>query len=139
MDSDDLVKEFEKAQGIINGYGSILEKALAVPYGAPVSLLPYTKEEIKKAIKMAVLILKKVEPDPQKTIEQLKICYVQLANFIADDAAAVAAKAHDALNAGDPSKITPAETQQALNGVEQISQELKVLSQEFEDYVASLG
>ena len=78
MDNDDLVKEFEKAQGIINGYGSILEKAFAVPYGAPVSLLPYTKEEIKKAIKIAVLILKKVEPDPQKTIEQLNICYVQL-------------------------------------------------------------
>lgn len=139
MDSDDLVKEFEKAQGIINGYGSILEKAFAMPYGAPASLLPYTKEEIKKAIKMAVLILKKVEPDAQATIEQLKICYVQLANFIADDDAAVAAKAHDALNAGDPSKITPAETQQALEGVEQISEELKVLSQEFEDYVSSLG
>ncbi len=139
MDSEDLVKEFEKAQGIINDYGSILEKAFVMPYGAPASLLPYTKEEIKKAIKMAVLILKKVEPDPQKTIEQLKICYVQLANFIADDDAAVAAKAHDALNAGDPSKLTPAETQQALDGVEQISQELKVLSQEFEDYVSSLG
>lgn len=139
MDSDDLVKEFEKAQGIINGYGSVLEKAFSMPYGAPTSLLPYPKEEIKKAIKLAVLILKKVEPEAQATIEQLKICYVQLANFISDDEAAIAAKAHDALSSGDSSKITPAETQQALHGVEQISQDLQVLSQEFEDYVGSLN
>lgn len=138
METNDLVKEFEKAQSIINGYGGVLESAFSMPYGAPESLLPFTKDEIKRAIKLAALILTKVEPTAEATVQQLKVCYVQLASFIPDEEASIAAKAQDALDSGDPSRITSAETQQALDRVEQISQESQALSSEFETYMQEI-
>jgi hypothetical protein len=139
MNTDDLIREFEKAQAVINDYGKVLEKALAMTYGAPESLLPYSREEIKRAIKLAVLILIKVEPSARDTIEQLRTCYVQLASFIADEEAAVGARAQAALDAGELPQMPAPDAQKALDRAQRIRTESQTLSLEFDHYLGDIG
>lgn len=139
MDANTLVKEFEKAQDIINDYGAVLQTASTMAYGVPESSLPHAKKEIKKAIKLTVLILSKMEPSAKTTIQQLKSAYTLLANFVPDEDAKLLAKGQDAFNSGDPSQIASEDAQKALKRTVQISEESQALSREFEDYLGAIS
>lgn len=138
MDANTLVKEFENAQNIINDYGGVLQTASTMAYAVPESLLPHAKAEIKKAIKLTVLILFKIDPSAQTTIEQLKSAYTLLANFVPDEEAKLLAKGQSAFDSGDPSQIASEDTERALARFEQISEESQALSREFEDYLGTI-
>ena len=62
---------------IINEYGAVLMKTHQFPIAFPESILPYSKSEIKIAILGAL-----EEVDDDSTIEQLKIGYSSLADFV---------------------------------------------------------
>lgn len=73
-------KDIKKAVfEVIEEYGKVLESTTRGTYGAPESLLPYSKEVIKKAIKVALVI-----GDDKDTIDFLKTNYISLANFVPD-------------------------------------------------------
>lgn len=91
MDANTLEKELAKAS-IIDEYTDVLGATSSVTYGAAESLLPHAKEEIKKAIKLIVLLLSELDPTAQTTIEKLKIAYRELASFIPDEDAKLLAK-----------------------------------------------
>ena len=82
--------KLSKANKIVNEYGAILEKFYQKKFSGglclaiPISTLPYSKEEIKTAIKMLLLT---------PTTEHLKNClevgYLSLATFIDDEQAQI--------------------------------------------------
>jgi hypothetical protein len=69
MNPSDIVKE----------YDAVLEKRLEYGVAAPLSLLPYSKAEIKSALKSAM-----AETDSPEERERLKNGFITLAEFIPD-------------------------------------------------------
>ena len=98
--------ELRKAEQIVQVYGQVLERTATMVYGAPQSLLPYPKDEIKRAIRVALLALeasRKGSRDPELEYmrEMLRVGYVELARFIPDEEAQIASMGQSALNSGD--------------------------------------
>lgn len=87
----------QACERIIREYGAVLEKTASLTFGAPESLLPYAKAEIQIALKQALLLTE----DPGLK-EQLKVGYLELARFIPDPEAQVAAAGNAAMLSGDP-------------------------------------
>lgn len=93
-----------EAERIVNEYGAILERTSSMGvYPAPETLLPFDKDIIKQAIRIVLAFLKKnpktLGEDITQDIENLKIGYASLADFIPVEDARIAATANAALNA----------------------------------------
>jgi len=90
---DKLPLDIQTANTIIHEYGRILELAssqIMTKYPSvkyPISLLPYSKDEISRSITYALLLLDKKDPSTEKDIELLKSCLGMLDFFIPDDEA----------------------------------------------------
>lgn len=82
-----------KKHKIINEYGAVLKKSTEFPYGIPESMLPYSKEAIKNATKVALVLA-----DNETEIEYLKGGYILLATFIPDEEAMKAKVVSDDIN-----------------------------------------
>ena len=78
---------------IIKDYGLLLQKVSGRLYGAPASMLPYTKDEIKQAIGDALSHLGGRGDDAERIA--LEYGYVFLAKFIPDDLAEAGMKAQE--------------------------------------------
>lgn len=99
LDVENLNDNLLEAEKIVNTCGSIFEKEHKTPgawgslFAIPISKLPYTKKEIKTAIKFWLLTLmldgKWDDPSSVQKKETLKIGYFILADFIDDDKAKV--------------------------------------------------
>jgi hypothetical protein len=70
---------------ILKEYRAALEKRKDFGIAAPLSLLPYSKTEIKSALKAAM----RATDDPEMR-EQIKLEYITLADFIPDQVAEIA-------------------------------------------------
>ncbi len=98
--------ELRKAEQIVQVYGQVLERTASMVYGTPQSLLPYPKDEIKQAIRLALLPLEASregsrDPELEHMREMLRVGYVELARFIPDEEAKIASMGQSALNSGD--------------------------------------
>jgi len=69
---------------ILKEYRAVLEKRKDFGIAAPLSLLPYSKAEIKSALLMEM----RATDDPEKR-EQIKVEYITLADFIPDEMAEI--------------------------------------------------
>lgn len=72
------------ATKVVTDYGKVLAKAPPGLYGLPQSLLPHSKDQIRRAIKM---LLKNIGPEHAELKEGLTRGYVYLAQFVPDDQA----------------------------------------------------
>ena len=79
-----LLADGEAAKKIVSDYGGVLEITSNMMYGAPQSLLPRPKGEIKQAIKMYLLYLHVTETLDEKWFNLLEVGYAQLSSFIDD-------------------------------------------------------
>ena len=79
--------DINQAHIIVGNYGKLLASIEPSIYGTPQSSLPYNKEEIKEAIQVILISLGKENPEIKDSLIQ---AYVYLAQFIADEDAAVA-------------------------------------------------
>lgn len=76
--------EIKRALEIVDKYGSVLEKG----WGAfPISMLPFSKEEIKSAIQTLLIAQWKTKPWDSKSENALASGYVMLGSFVDDDRA----------------------------------------------------
>ena len=75
--------DIEKAHKIINVYGQVVEKTANMNV-VPNSLLPYPKEEIKRAIKLCVENLITKGTFTEKDKDFFEVGYIQLSNFVKD-------------------------------------------------------
>ncbi len=79
-----LLSDCEAAEKIVKEYGGVLEITSQMPYGAPQSLLPRPKAEIKQAIMKYLLWLHAHKALDTGTFDLLKVGYLSLASFLDD-------------------------------------------------------
>ncbi len=79
--------DIKRAQKIINRYGKTIELTATFIFGAPISMLPYSKKQIKEAIGIALKHTKQNE-----NIDDLIYSFLDLARFIEEDKAIDAIK-----------------------------------------------
>jgi hypothetical protein len=98
--------DIRKAEQVVQQYGRVMERTAAMVHGAPQSLLPCSKDEIKEAIRLVLLLLEASrrgsgDPELEHTREMLRVGYVELARFIPDEEAKIAYLGQSALDSGD--------------------------------------
>lgn len=86
----------DEALELVEAYGRLLNHTADRPYGAPQSLLPAPKGEIKEALQIALRV---TEDDAVR--KQLRSGYVELARFLPDEYAQVASDFQRAVESGD--------------------------------------
>lgn len=149
-----LLADGEAAKKIVNDYGGVLEITSNMMYGAPQSLLPRPKGEIKQAIKMYLLYLHVTETLDEKWFNLLEVGYAQLSSFPDDTDAKVAVAAQADFNAavatarGVPNskdivrmaeRMASPNFSAALERSKKSTEESKTLSEEFNAVAAKLG
>jgi len=123
----------EKLADILNGYGIAMEQASSWAFGAPVSLLSNTKEEIKWAVKNSLTFLTQ---DDEKKRLLLRSSFINLALFIPDEDAAISAKAQAALRSGDIKNLDLDQMKQALEILKRITSDQQALIREIDAFLA---
>jgi hypothetical protein len=99
-DEADIQRSLVAFQKIVHTYGAVLEQAARLGNTVPQSLLPCDKEMIKAALKTCIL----VEAN-SGVVESMKVAYISLATFVADEDARTAAQVTTALGSGDPEAL----------------------------------
>lgn len=129
------------ADGIANAYARVLRESEKPPRFRPISELPYSKEQIAVALMTDSLFMR----DPEFT-RAAGVCYVQLAGFLSDEDAALAARVDR--RAGEPGSETGNRTPDAegvwLRGrhaeiVAAFNDELRRLNQEWQAFLERNG
>lgn len=127
--------KIRKAEQIVQEYGRVLERAASMGFGAPESLLPYSKDEIKEAIRLALLLLepsrsRSGDPQLEHMHEMLRVGYVELARFIPDEEAKIASMGQSALGSGDINHPGWKFAERSMQILKRISDESAVLLDE---------
>jgi hypothetical protein len=123
----------EKLSDILNNYGIAMERASSWAFGAPVSLLSHTRDEIKWAVKSSLTFL--TQNDEKKRL-LLRSSFINLALFIPDEDAAVSAKVQAALKSGDVRNLDLDQMKQALEILKRITGDQQTLMQEIDAFLA---
>jgi len=149
------------SEKIIGEYGQALIKASKMSFGAPESMLPYKKNEIKDAIKFQLSIIESVQElgktnlkgiskskdilpeiiskikdtDP-KYIESLIAAYTDVAKFISDKDAEIASKFEEAVVSRDTKHEGLKNREQTSKIMEKWVKEEKKLLEEILNYLA---
>jgi hypothetical protein len=127
--------EIRKAEQLVQEYGRVLERTASMVYGAPQSLLPYSKDEIKQAIRLALLPLEASrrgsgDPELEHMREMLRVGYVELARFIPDEEAKIASMGQSAIDSGDVNHPGWEFFKRTLQILKRISEDQKLLLDE---------
>jgi hypothetical protein len=152
------LSDCEDVQNIVTEYGNVIEMASKMTYGAPQSLLPRSKAELKQAIIKYVFCLHAQKELDEKTLDVLKAAYIKLADFLddADARAAIAAQSdfnyvavalQSARNPEDETRIARQVASQltspsyiaAVERQKQSREEMQTLFAEFDAVTTKLG
>lgn len=153
-----FLSDCENVQNIVTEYGNVIDMASKMSYGAPQSLLPRPKAELKQAIiKYAVCLHAQNELD-EKMLDVLKSAYIRLAKFLDDADAKIAISAQSDFNyaavalqsAHNPedkariarqvaSQLTSPNYIAAVERQKKTGEEMQSLFEEFDAVTAKLG
>ncbi len=106
-------------QSIVTEYGNVIDMASKMTYGAPQSLLPRPKAELKQAIIKYALCLHAQNELDESTLDVLKAAYIKLADFLDEADAKIAIAAQSDFNYADV----------ALQGARDSEDEVRIASQ----------
>lgn len=123
----------EKLSDILNEYGIAMGHASSRAFGAPVSLLAHSREEIKWAIKNSLSFLTQ---DDDQTRRLLRSSFINLALFIPDEDAALTAGTQEALKTGDAGKINLEHLQRTLEILQRITSDQQSLIEEIDAFLS---
>ena len=93
------VDKLESAERIVSAYGAVLAKLKHVNTALSVSLLPYSKAEIKQAIQILLWEFDDVDAAVRNSLIQ---AYVYLEQFVAESKVEIVAHGQAALQSADP-------------------------------------
>jgi len=79
---NDNTDKYHQADSIVKTYGNILAHATPVFFGLPISLLPYSKIQIKDAIQTLITSIDSSNPELLQSLIQ---SYISLAQFVTND------------------------------------------------------
>lgn len=128
----------EDAEKLISEYGKILEHPVYNGLCQPISSLPKSKEEIKKAFITYLFFLHMSRELDEHTIDVLQACYIQLADFVDDETANLSYQAWKAFDSKDISSIALNETKAAIDKFTQTKDEMDRLNDEFRTIVSKM-
>jgi TPR repeat protein len=152
--SEEKIRNFvaagKAAEKIVNEYGGVLEITSNMTYGAPQSLLPRPKEEMKEAIKTYLRYLHVTEELDESWFNLLDYGYAKLSSFLSDADAKIAIAGQADFNAGLAAhnskntvqaveRMTSPNFSAALARSTKSLEEYKALSKEFNALAAKLG
>lgn len=146
-----LLADGEAVEKIVNDYGGVLGITVKMSYGAPESLLPRPKEEIKQAIRVYLLYSHLTKTLDEKFFSVLEAGYSKLSNFMNDTDARNAAACQAAFDyatdrertAADSvevaKRISSPEVKAALARHKQAMEEYQALWYEFNAVAKKIG
>jgi hypothetical protein len=128
----------DKASRLIDEYGLLLENKKHIV--KPISSLPSSKEDIKEAIKTMILLLVVKEGRGFEGIEQIKVSYASLADFIDDKDAKVVHEFEDAIQSHDVNYIIASEkVEKALAITKKVNDDFAGLLHELDAWLKNRG
>jgi hypothetical protein len=121
---------------IVQEYQQALQSvATLLTLGAPDTLLPAPKDEIRQAIRnLASAAITGVQVEPM-ALDTLRTAYLSLANFITYEEANSAARLQAAFDSGDRTYLASRAATQTVARAQRIEQEAGVLAREFETFL----
>ena len=117
------------ATKVVSDYGKVLSLVEPGVHGLPESLLPHTRDSIRFAI---LTLLRELGPDHPEVKEGLRQGFVYLAQFVADDDAALVSRGQASV-AGTGSDEKSAEP--AMRIINRIKLEMERAVEEMRDYL----
>jgi hypothetical protein len=96
---DTIVDKLASAERIVSAYGVVLAKLKHVNTVLPISLLPYSKSDIKQAIQTLLWEFDDIDPAVRNSLIQ---GYVYLEQFIPDGKVEIVAHGQAAIQSADP-------------------------------------
>lgn len=140
-------EEYEKS---VNDYGAVLQTTLRMSFGAPESLLPFPKDEMKRVITSYVICLYLTKQLNPASLDLMKAGYIRLASFLSAPKARNAAVAAEFFERATTDitteenaielakKITSPEIASALEEQQQIALETNKLAEEFDSFLENM-
>jgi hypothetical protein len=124
-----------RARQIVQDYQQVLQRISALlTLGAPETLLPAPKDELRQALRMVV----RGQSSNPTALETLRTAYLSLANFLTYEEANSAARLQAAFDRGDRAFIASPVAAQTMARAQGIEQEASALAREFDELVKQL-
>lgn len=125
--------DFAKAKLLIAEYSKILKDVSGMlTLGAPETLLPATKDEIRQSIRAVVSHTQLQDMAGIAAFGEMRAAYMALANFIPYEEANAAARLRAAFSSKDHAYLASAEAQQIMVRVRRMEEEAARLGVEFD-------
>lgn len=122
-----------QASPIVQEYQQVLQDVSALlTLGAPETLLPATKGEIRQALRVVARATSGDGLAGSSTLDALRTAYLSLANFLPYEEANAAARLQAAFTRGDRAYISSPAGAQTMARAQRIEQEAGALAQEFD-------
>jgi hypothetical protein len=128
-----------RARQVVQEYQQVLQRITTLlTLGAPETLLPAPKDELRQALCMLVRATVSSRSANPTTLETLRTAYLSLANFLTYEEANGAARLQAAFDRGDRAYIASPAAAQAMARAQGIEQEASALAREFDEFVKQL-
>ncbi len=122
-------EKYQKADSIVKVYGRILADVTPIFFGLPVSLLPYSKIQIKDAIQ---LLITNIDSNDTELLQSLIQSYMSLAQFVTNDELATLEHGLAAINSEKPSEADYHAMEQASFITSRIKADMEMYSEELQ-------
>lgn len=125
--------ELARAQQIVQDYQQVLlDVATLLTLGAPETLLPASKDEIRQALRIMARNTSVSGLSGQQKLDGLRTAYLSLANFLSYEEANAATRLQAAFDRGDRTYISSRIAMQTVARAQRIEQEAVELAKEFD-------
>ena len=136
MEKTPETQSLTRAQTLAQDYQQVLQSVNELlTLGAPETLLPAAKEEIRQALRrMALTTVSDGLANPM-ALDRLRTAYLSLANFLPYEEANAAARLQTAFDRGDRTYIGSPIAAQTMARVQRIEQQASQLALEFDAFL----
>jgi hypothetical protein len=141
MDMDKRPESLSAAQArqIVQEYQQVLYGVAALlTLGAPETLLPAAKDEIRQALRIVARATASDGSTDSMALDALRTAYLSLASFLTYEEANGAARLQAAFNRGDRAYISSRAAAQTVARAQRIEQEASALAREFDELLKQL-
>jgi hypothetical protein len=136
MDKTPESQTLAQAGPLVQEYQQVLQSvAVLLTLGAPETLLPAPKDEIRQALRIVARATATGGMADPAALDRLRTAYLSLANFLTYEEANAAIRLQAAFDRGDRTYISSRTAAQTVARAQRIEQEAGVLAREFDVFL----
>lgn len=136
MDKTPQSQALAQAEPLVQEYQQVLQSVAALlTLGAPETLLPASKDEIRQALRIVARATATGGMADPAALDRLRTAYLSLANFLTYEEANAAIRLQAAFDRGDRTYISSRTAAQTVARAQRIEQEAGVLAREFDVFL----